>query len=411
MRDDSSKSASRERRVRILFLDHAPDILGGAEINLVELLDPRSRPHSWDAAVACPADSPLHRALQPLGVRHLAYGLPLAASSFRVVGRRATMRGALNAWLALRRCSSLVQSLLLSDRADVVVTITNKDHLAAGPAATACGVPLAAWINDIVGKDFFPWHARMALARSLARHAVRSVAVSDFAREALVRSGVPRASTRVFHNGIPLDRLSHAADGNLKANWGIPREARVAGLVGRWTPWKGHAFALDIARQCRRQPGDPWHFAFIGGVFNGEEAFEQRVRLQAQQPDLKGRVHFVPFVQEIGAAMRNLDALLHASLRPEPFGRVIIEAMACGIPVIAARAGGVPEIIREGIDGLLAEPGDARGYAEGLQRLAADKTLGARLAAAAKETVRARFTVERLASDWTALFHEVRRVD
>ena len=118
-------------------------------------------------------------------------------------------------------------------------------------------------------------------------------------------------------------------------------------------------------------------------------------------------MEFLSFQTDIAAALAGMDVLLHCSTRPEPFGRVIIEAMAVGVPVIAANAGGVPEIITHGVDGLLVPPGEMAAYINALARLTADSGLRVALITAGRQTVADRFTVGRVAADFVRLIESV----
>jgi glycosyltransferase involved in cell wall biosynthesis len=91
----------------------------------------------------------------------------------------------------------------------------------------------------------------------------------------------------------------------------------------------------------------------------------------------------------VASELVHADALVHASIIPEPFGRVIVEGMAAGLPVIAAGAGGPTEIVTDGVDGLLHRPGDVSSLADALQRLAGDPELRRSLGDAAVESARA----------------------
>ena len=117
-------------------------------------------------------------------------------------------------------------------------------------------------------------------------------------------------------------------------------------------------------------------------------------------------VHFIPFQKDPSAVFTGLTALLHTSTLPEPFGRVIVEAMAAGTPVIAANDGGVPEIITDGVDGFLAPPGDVTAYLAALRKLLA-RAPDARLSAAAREKVQRQFSIARVRDDFVRLVGEV----
>ena len=122
---------------------------------------------------------------------------------------------------------------------------------------------------------------------------------------------------------------------------------------------------------------------------------------------LDERIHFLEFQSDMAAALASMDVLLHCSTRPEPFGRVLIEGMAVGIPVIAARAGGVPEIITDDVDGLLVTPGDRNAYLAAMKRMTQELGLIARLVTAGHGTVARRFTVDRVVEDFARLVDSV----
>ena len=122
---------------------------------------------------------------------------------------------------------------------------------------------------------------------------------------------------------------------------------------------------------------------------------------------LGGRVHFIPFQKRISEALTDTNVIIHASTRPEPFGRVVIEAMAMGVPVIGARSGAVPEIITSGHDGLLATAGDPEDYARRLEQLLKSKEESDAIARNGVETVRERFTIERVHREFDHLFESV----
>jgi glycosyltransferase involved in cell wall biosynthesis len=117
---------------------------------------------------------------------------------------------------------------------------------------------------------------------------------------------------------------------------------------------------------------------------------------------------FAGFRADVPALLQSVDALAHASIEPEPFGRVIVEAMAARLPIVATAAGAVPEILEDGRTGLLVPPGDAGRLALALQRLMREPDLRQRLAAAARREVEARFTVQRYVAGVQAVYEELR---
>lgn len=387
---------------RLLFVDHVRHILGGAEVNLVELLSEPGACSGWRAEVATDPDGRLHEALGPLAVPRHAYGFDSRLGTLRIVGRRFPLAGALRSLRALAAARRQLAVLLERLRPDAVISCTNKDHFAAGAACRRAGIPSIWWVNDILSSDFFPWAARRAFRFHARRDATRLVAVSEFARRALVAEGLPADRVATIHNGIPLDRYQPLPRGTLRRILNIPDDEPLAGILGRFTPWKGQDFFIRLAEAwCRSHPRG--QFALVGHAFNEDQGFEQALRESVRSLGLRPRVHFVPFQRNVAAALVDLDVLVHASLKPEPFGRVLIEAMAVGTPVLAARAGGVPEILESAEHGLLAEPGDVAGYLGHLDRLIADPALRLRLGEAGRRRVAERFSLARVREDFDRL--------
>lgn len=396
-----------ERR-RILFVDHVSKVLGGAEVNLLELVELPAARTRWDIQVACAPGSPLAAALERLDVPRQTYGFAPALNELRVVGRAFNPVAKLRGWRELRHAAERLRHILALARPEVVVSCTNKDHFAAGTAAHAAGLPSVWWVNDILSSDFFSWPVRRVFASRARKFATRLVPVSDFGREALLDEGVPADRVTTIHNGIPLDRYRTTDSTLLRDQLKLVSGEPLIGIVGRITPWKGQDLFLRVAAEWASR-GRPGRFAIIGRAFNEDEPFEAELKEIIRAHRLEARVHFVPFQADIAAALSQLNVLLHCSTKPEPFGRVIIEAMAVGTPVIAARAGGVPEILTDGVDGTLATPGSLASYVRQLDLVLGDRLKREAQIAAAHDTVRRRFGLERVFADFERLLAEALR--
>lgn len=393
---------SADRRPHVLFVDHVQRILGGAEVNLIELLAESGTGCDWRITVACHPEGRLDEALAGQGIERRAHGFEDALGTLRLVGHRFPLWGALRGLRALARCRRELATLLREVRPDAVISCTNKDHFAAWPACRAAGIPSVWWVNDIVSAEFFPWMARRAFLTQARRGARRLVVVSDFARRVLVDAGLADGRVVTIHNGIPLERYRRHPRGTLRRLIAAGDSEPVMGIVGRVTPWKGQEFFVRLAEAwCRENAAG--RFVLLGHAFNEDQAFEHRLREFVRDRRLRERVSFIPFQREVAAALSDLDVMVHASLKPEPFGRVIIEAMAVGVPVLAANAGGVPEIVTHGRNGYLARPGEIGEYLAGLRALIHDPALRERVAREARETVLARFTVRRVREEFEAL--------
>lgn len=393
---------SSPHRLRLLLVDHVRKVLGGAEVNVLELLAHPEARARWDVTVACAPDSPLAAKVAALGWPVVPHQFDAALNELRIVGRGFHLLAKLRGWQELRRATGRLRATVDTLRPEAVLSCTNKDHFAAGAVARAAGVPSVWWVNDILSADFFGWPVRRVFVRQARRNATRLAPVSEFGRQALVREGVPAERCVTVHNGIPLDRYTRHPDRPLRATLGVPPEVPLFGLVGRITPWKGQDFYVDLAAEWARR-GQPGVFLILGRAFNEDAGFEKALQEDIAARGLGERVRFVPFQSDVAAALSSLDVLVHTSTKPEPFGRVLVEAMAVGTPVVAARGGGTPEIVTDGQDGRLVAPRDLDGYVQGLSE--ALTPAGARWTEAARRTVAGRFTLDRVFGDFDRLLH------
>jgi glycosyltransferase involved in cell wall biosynthesis len=144
----------------------------------------------------------------------------------------------------------------------------------------------------------------------------------------------------------------------------------------------------------------------VGSALFGEDGYEQEVKSFASEAGLGERVEFRGFRRDIAAELARMDVLVHASTIPEPFGQVVVEGMAAGIPVVAANAGGPAEVVTDGVDGVLYPPGDVDALAHILRCLAADPALRVRIGGAGLETSR-RYAPEVIADQIQAIYEKV----
>jgi glycosyltransferase involved in cell wall biosynthesis len=154
------------------------------------------------------------------------------------------------------------------------------------------------------------------------------------------------------------------------------------GIVGRLAPWKGQD--LFLRSFARAFPDGDERAVVVGGALFGEDDFARGLDTLAGRLGLERRVELRGHRPDVWKELARIDVLVHASITPEPFGQVILEGMAAGVPVIAARAGGPAEILLDHATGLLFEPGSVADLAHAMRRMR-DPRLRERLSAAARE--------------------------
>jgi glycosyltransferase involved in cell wall biosynthesis len=356
---------------RIVYLDHTA-VLSGGELALLRILPyVEGIPH-----VILAQHGPLESKLREAGVSVEVLAMPKEAVGLS--RNRVSFRG-LNpkiAWHTARYTVRLAQRLR-HIRPDLVHTNSLKSALYGGVAGRLAGVPVVWHIRDRIASDYLPTPA-VVMVRLLALVLpARVIANSDATLNTLPRR-VRRydsvlASPVSFRGSIPDAVVSGPATVRRLS----PRSGVTVGMVGRLAPWKGQdvflrAFAEAFAATdtCAR---------IVGAPLFGEDAYAISLERLAESLGISAQVSFVGFREDVWSEYGQIDILVHASLIPEPFGQVVIEGMAAGTAVIAAAAGGPLEIVTPGVDGLLVPPGDVRGLAQAMLRLAGDAALRGRL--------------------------------
>ncbi len=247
------------------------------------------------------------------------------------------------------------------------------------------------------------------LQRIFLNRASRVVAVSGAVRDALVRGGVHPDRIVIVPNPVTVhDRGAEDAGRRVRARHSLPDRALVFGIVGRLVRWKGHREFLLAAAKVMRSVGNAYAM-ILGGAADLDPGYDAELRRMARELGIEDRVVFTGYVADIGSYYRALDLVVHCSIEPEPFGLVITEAMASGVPVIAASQGAPCEIITHGVDGLLIDPRDTESLSEAIRKLLGDSDRRAELARRARAMVMQRYDPDRYAHRMEAIYRQVAR--
>lgn len=243
-----------------------------------------------------------------------------------------------------------------------------------------------------------------------SRWARNVLCISSAVREVLIESGVDADKCIVIPNAVDPNRFNHSANPevNLRSEFGWSSEHKVYALVGRVVSWKGQNILIE-AMAIARQSDSSVRALIVGdGDKSGaNDAYIARLRSRIEELGLEEIVILAGHRSDIPAIMKEADVVVCPSSLPEPFGRVIIESMAVGTPIIATNAGGATDIITDNVDGLLVAINDSNALSEAILRLSKDQALARRLSSAALRTVAERYTVNRHAEDVCAIYSRV----
>jgi glycosyltransferase involved in cell wall biosynthesis len=290
--------------------------------------------------------------------------------------------------------------VLRRERADVV-------HLGNGVRANFDGI-LAGWMAGVPAvchvKGFEKYSDR---ERWACRHIASLVCMTEAIRSYCRERGIEAADTRVVYDAVDETWLRpRRAAAALRAELGLPAEAVCFALSGNIQEWKGQRILVEaLALLAAEWPRA--HAVIVGGVHRAGEEYARALRARVATLGLTERVHFPGFRDDIPDVLNAVDVVVHASVRPEPFGRVILEGMLLGKPVVAADAGGVPELIDHEETGYLVPPGDPERLAQCLRGILADPETAARIGERAREWARQKFSLERHVAEMCAIYDRV----
>ncbi|QXC60253.1 glycosyltransferase family 4 protein [Aquihabitans sp. G128] len=397
----------------VLFVQHYAD--GGSVLSLFELvrsLDPaRYRP-----LVAFRTTNPFVAEFEAAGIEVVCLSDGLAAperltpalgrrdpTSGRSTSLRREVRRLLNRDLpTTRRLLALARSRpidLVHANNDLRV---NRDAVA---VAAALRVPLVVhvrWIYTPI-RDVSWW-----VDRQLARKVDHAFFISDAARDAYGDLGIAPERTEVLDNPFELGPApAEVGPAGLVAELGLPAGAPVVVLVGRITPWKGQHVLLGAAGRLAGSVPD-LQVVLVGAPTDAlGKGYQEELEQLAGELGITHRVHLTGARRDVAEVLAAADVVVHASTQPEPFGRVVVEAMAAGRPLVAADAGGVPEVVDDGQTGLLVAPGDEAELARAIEQLLADPAEAAAMGRRARLAAEARFGTEAHAQAVQAAYDRV----
>jgi glycosyltransferase involved in cell wall biosynthesis len=365
--------------MKTLFLDQSGH-LGGAELCLLDIV----KPMAPQALVCLLADGPFRQRLE---TEHIPV---------KVVGQRP---------IEVRKESSLAQGM--GSLGQILPMVQQVAHLAKSyaliyantPKALIVGALASAWscrplayhLHDIISADHFSPTNRRLLIFLANRFASIVIANSEASKAAFIASGGQAQKVQVVYNGFcpeaygvsPLEANSLRQSLQLQSKF-------IVGHFSRLSPWKGQHVLVAALQHCPENVVA----LLVGDALFGEDDYVQQLHQQIGQLGLGHRVKFLGFRADIPQLMAACNLVVHTSTAPEPFGRVIVEAMLCGTPMIAAAAGGAVELVDHGRTGWLCPPGDAQTLSKLINHCIAHPDQSATLSTTAKAEAVQRFNLQ-----------------
>ncbi|OCQ90494.1 glycosyl transferase family 1 [Nostoc sp. MBR 210] len=364
--------------MKILFLDQSGKP-GGAELCLIDI----AKPYRDRALVGLFADGDFKTLLQQNQI-------PVEVLTTKPI----QVQKQSNLLQALASIKQLVPLLIkvvnLAKKYDVIYANTQKALVIGALASFLANRPLVYHLHDILSLEHFsPINLRVAvtLANTFASLVIAN---SQASQTAFVQARGKPEITAVVYNGFNSKKYQISDVEIQKIRQDLNLEGKfVVGHFSRIAPWKGQHILLEALAQSPPQVTA----LLVGDALFGEQDYVEELHQQVVKLGLENRVKFLGFRADIPQLMSACNLVAHTSTAPEPFGRVIVEAMLCGTPVVAAKAGGAIELVEHGVNGFLTTPGDSQELAKVINTCVQEIEITTAIADYAKNTASQRFDI------------------
>jgi glycosyltransferase involved in cell wall biosynthesis len=384
----------------ILVVHNNNDLYGGDKI-LLELLKRLERDR-FVPYVILPADTRHINRFSPeldkLGIEYRFIPLGILRRRYFKLWRlpRFAFEVLAGVWSLLR---------IIKERKIALVHTNTNTILAGAIAARIARLPHIWSIHELVSE---PNSVRKGLHFLIPRLATRVVTVSRAVRDHMLQDAPQLANRFEFIlGGIDLDPfLAGEGRERIRQEWGIRDDELLVGMAGRVTPWKGQSVFAESAKLILAKHTNV-KFAAVGGVFDKDIFYMERFKEQVRDLGIEGRFIIQDFRADMPSVFAAFDIFVLPSISPEPFGLVVIEAMASGKPVVATAPGGPSETVLEGETGYLVGPSDPEAAAAAVEKLLVDPVKRAQMGAAARKRAREVFALPRYVRAFEDLYDRV----
>ena len=380
--------------MRIALLTHTAE-LGGAELSSLRLV--RALPDDMEVEAFLGEDGPFADLLRAEGI--VVHVVPFDTSVLGVTRNR-TSSPALAVTSALRSAPAVrrLAALLRQRAVDLLWSVSLKGHLIATPTARLAQVPLVWHLHDRISRDYLPAPVVRAV-RALARVAPDAV-IANSAATATTVSRAPGLT--VAHPGLSDEQLHRSPEPPARSTTTI-------GVLGRLSETKGQLEVVRLMPTLLEQHPD-LRLRLIGAPLFGQEQYEHDIRAEIARLGLQDRVDLVGHVDDPTDELDRLALCVHASTVPEPFGQVVVEALARETPVVVTRGGGATELVHPPATqpfGHLVPMSDTRALAEAISDVLSDPARARARAARGREHVAAHLRIADTARTVAEVFRSV----
>ncbi len=328
--------------MKILFLDQSGKP-GGAELCLIDI----AKPYRNNCLVGLFADGYFKELLEKNHIRVQV----LTNQSIQVKKESSLTQGL----ASITQLVPLVTKVIkIAKNYDLIYANTQKALVITAISSFFSRIPFVFHLHDILSPEHFSQTNRR-IAVTLANRASLVIANSQASKKAFVEAGGKADKIEVVYNGFDPKTYINKESEIKQIRQKLELDDKfIVGHFSRIAPWKGQHILIEALAKCPPEVA----VILVGDALFGEQDYDKKLHQQIDALQLQNRVKFLGFRNDIPLLMGACDLVAHTSTSPEPFGRVIVEAMLSGTPVVAAASGGAVELVEPGINGFLATPGN-----------------------------------------------------
>ena len=370
-----------QSKMKILFLDQSGKP-GGAELCLIDI----AKPYRQDCLVGLFADGSFKTLLEENQI------------PVKVLNRKE---------IEVRKESSLLQGLRsvgqilpliltvakIAREYDLIYANTQKALAIGALASFLSNRPLVYHLHDILSPEHFSQTNRRIAIALANKFASLVIANSQASKDAFIDAGGKSETVKIVYNGFEPAKykVKESQVNDIKQELELDGKF-VVGHFSRLAPWKGQHILIEaIAKTPKNVIA-----ILVGDALFGEQEYVSQLHEQVRDLGLENRVKFLGFRDDIPQLMTACDLVSHTSTSPEPFGRVIVEAMLCEKPIVAAKAGGAIELIDHEVNGFLTTPENTQELTQIINKCLNNPEEITKIAKTARQNAAERFDVTKI---------------
>jgi glycosyltransferase involved in cell wall biosynthesis len=367
----------------VLYVNRIAEI-GGAEVSLLNLVQEIQK-YDYSPVVVLGSEGPLSTRLKQLDVN--VYTYPLDVPHFKNP-------------IPFLRSVLFLHHVINNEKARLIHSNALWDNQYGVVVAKLAGIP------HILHVRGFP--EQQASWKSFYNMGSLAICNSEDTKRKFLKYSGFRKRTEVVYNGVDTERFIPDQESRQKVRqrYDFGEADFVMGMAGRLTEEKGQLFLLKTLLPMLKDNSNYKLLIAGDAKIHPDTTYPEKIASFIQHSGLNGNVIMTDYIENMNSFYNALDLFLLPSFR-EPFGRVLIEAMATETPVIASRVGGVPEVVDHEVNGYLVEPGDAVGWREYINRLIHNEAIRRNFIKSGRNKVLKKFTSENITSSIAALYGEL----